>query len=211
MKLQPLLEVEEKPDLSDLEKKIIDLVLDNVKNTIIEYHDSIDDIRYSGTISDTFVSNAFDKFVKDADWTDEHTKLEKKFGKMPTRAWETAFKAKFGKSDKDFIKELEKEGEKKFSADELKFIKDASSGLITRLTIVDFNPENENHLRFYMKSPEKMVIDTPNASGIIYTNKSLEGFNLTLEKVKAMFERFGIKQGKRPVRKRSASSYSYYD
>ncbi len=43
MKLQPLLEAEEKPDLSDLEKKIIDLVLDNVKNTIIEYHDSIDD------------------------------------------------------------------------------------------------------------------------------------------------------------------------
>jgi hypothetical protein len=203
---QNMREAVEPTELAGLEAKMIDAVLPRIKANIEDHHNDIDQIVTSGSIDD-YVYDAFKTLVKMDDWTGAHDKLEKKLNKMSVSAWKAAFKAKYNTTDSEIIKGLVKEGEKKFSPEEQKFVKELTRRFTYRITIKDFDKSDEYHLRWYMKSPDKLVIVHPDIVGQIFTDKGLAADGMSIEKVKAMFERFGIKQSKRPVQKRSAPSY----
>jgi hypothetical protein len=149
----------------------------------------------------------FDKVRVKGPWTREHDLAVKHLERMRVQDWEKIFKERFGMTDIDLVKKLQKEGEREFEANELKFIKDLSKNLggVT-VTIKDFDHKNEYHLRYYMKTPSKIVIDMPLHSRALYTDEMLEKFDLSIDKLKEMFARFKINQSKRPVYKKLPSS-----
>lgn len=197
-------------NMASLEKKILDCVLPVLKK-LVEEGDDLQTILDNG-MDETYLYEAWGRFVKDEDWDDSHAKLEKKLSKMSLKAWSDAFKAKYGISDKDILKKAEKAANSKLSTDEFKLMKYFGEFTISTFSALqDLDPKNENRIKIYMKPPDKLVMIRDSDSSMLVTDESLKKFNMTIEKVIAMFARFGIKLGKRPVVKRRPKSYSYYD
>lgn len=204
MKLHDVLTEDQEAIQADI-NKCKDLVLDEMKEHAEQDHYHIDDVLSAGWID---MGDIFDKVRVKGPWTREHDLAVKHLERIRPQEWEKLFKAKFGMTDIDLIKKLEKEGEREFEANELKFIKDLGKSLGgVNVTIKDFDAKrNEYHLKYYMKTPSKMVIDMPLHTRALYTNEMLEKLGMDLEKVKELFARFKINQSKRPIYKKSPGS-----
>jgi hypothetical protein len=195
-------------DMAALEAELIDRVMPKLKR-FIESGDDIEQFVDGGSDND-YLYDVWGELVKGDAWTDQHAKLEKKLGKMTVKAWREAFKKKYGTTDKEMLLKSEAEGQAKLSADELKLMKHFGEYTTERFGMRDLDPKNEYHLRLYMKSPTKIAITSPTVNGMVFTDETLKKFNMSIEKIVALFARHGIKLGKRPVNKRRPS-YSYYD
>ena len=209
MKLATILEDEQNPHQETLLKCIAE-ALDAFKKHVIDDHMDIQEILDNGMVEFGDLVDKHKSTGSNGAWLREHDIIIKTLEKMSVKKWEEAFKAKFGTTDLKMIEEINKEGEKKFSADELKFIKWLSGVLINDLNIYDFDPKNEYHLKWWMKSPTKMMIQIPHDQGALITDEKVAKFNLDIPKIQAMFERFGIKGSKRPIHKRIHNT-SIYD
>lgn len=181
-----------------------DEILNSIKRIIDEDHNFIDDIIYGDMID---MGDVFEKVrSKKVPWSREHDQAVRHLEKMRSNEWEDLFKKKFGKSDTDMIAALQKEGEKQFSKDELALLAALGKSLSSHVSIKDFDIKNEYHLKYYMKSPTKVVFDLPHHALAVFDTAALEKVKMDIPKVVALFDRFKIKASKRPVYKRSPGS-----
>lgn len=196
------------PAVQKLVNKAIPMALEWMRTLVLRNHEDIQMLFENGTIDDELgvdmVTQGNRDDIAKRRWQPDHDAASKIINKMNLVQWEAMFKAKYKKSDTEMLEGSEKKVSKgKLSTPEIKLLKFIGTQMSWAMTIWDLSMKNEDHLCWYMKSPGKMVVNNPRTQGIVLTDAMVEDQNgMSLADVQALFERFGIKQSKRPQSRR---------